>query len=235
MGCSSLIPTKCRGSSVESKQIALDCAAGELCCRFRPNTACFTWLTTESTATYTLFECRSTTGVGTLVAMPTGLPVTTPISVSTLGETDKISPPSTGATSRTAVSPFPTSISVYQSGEAPPGAVAASIAGALALLGVIAGGVVYLWSRDKKKRKRQGTGVHRRGSLAISGPFLLSGAPPKIPRPPRVHEMSTYDAQQKTSSTYSSDGRGSEGTAQVEHAKPPRRPRRSGDFGGGWI
>ncbi|KAF9876869.1 hypothetical protein CkaCkLH20_05715 [Colletotrichum karsti] len=232
-GCTTPVPTKCLGSSLESGIIASACADDELCWqvmhRYRPNTACYTWLSTQGPSTYTLFECRSTSGIGILLASPTGVSGT-PIATSPIYST--ISQPS--GSQQPPHTPLPTSPQERpnSNGEAPPGAVAASIAGAIAFLGLLAGGVVYLWMWNKKKKKREGT-LHRRTSMAISGPFMVSGAPPKVPPPPRGFEMRRFDVGRNASSVYSqegNEGRVSEGVVPVV-GDAPKRPRRSGDEG----
>ncbi|KAH0443129.1 hypothetical protein CcaCcLH18_01242 [Colletotrichum camelliae] len=244
LGCRSPVPTKCLGSSVHS--VAGGCKEGELCCKYRPDTACYTWLSTKDAATFTLYECSSTSGTGNLLASPTAMPdlVLTTI----LGSTSSNILTGSETSSFTTVSPLPTSTQEPQQ-EASKGAIAASVAGALAFLGLLAGGVVYLYIWNKKKKKREGfTGLNRRGSMAISGPYMVSGLPPKFPPPPPapprppmspgVYDMEVFDQGRGTSSMYSTGNfveRGSE-----EFVPPPLnapgRPRRDGEaVSGGWI
>ncbi|KAE9580061.1 hypothetical protein CGCF415_v007194 [Colletotrichum fructicola] len=243
LGCRSPVPTKCLGSSAES--IAGGCKEGELCCRYRPDTACYTWLSTDDASTFTLYECSSTSGTGNLLASPTDLPGPTLTTI--IDPTSKILTGPKTPSAATA-SPLPTSTQEPQQ-EASKGAIAASVAGALAFLGLLAGGVVYLYIWNKKKKKREGpTGLHRRGSMAISGPYLVSGLPPKFPPPPPapprppmspgVYDMEVFDQGRGTSSMYSTKNyveRGSEGFVPPA-LNAPGRPRRDGEaVSGGWI
>ncbi|KAF4855061.1 hypothetical protein CGCSCA4_v001310 [Colletotrichum siamense] len=243
LGCRSPVPTKCLGSSVDS--IAGGCKEGELCCKYRPDTACYTWLSTDDASTFTLYECGSTSGTGNLLASPTDLPG--PILTTILGSTSKFL---TGSETQSAAitSALQTSTQEPQP-EASKGAIAASVAGALAFLGLLAGGVVYLYIWNKKKKKREGfTGLNRRGSMAISGPYMVSGLPPKFPPPlpapprppmsPGVYDMEVFDQGRGTSSMYSTGNyveRGSDGLVPSP-LSVPGRPKRDGEaVSGGWI
>ncbi|KAF3810589.1 hypothetical protein GCG54_00013830 [Colletotrichum gloeosporioides] len=243
LGCRSPVPTKCLGSSTDS--IAGGCKEGELCCKYRPDTACYTWLSTDDASTFTLYECSSTSGMGNLLASPTGLPG--PILTTIVDSTSNILTGSETPSSAT-TSSLPTSTQGPQK-EASKGAIAASVAGALAFLGLLAGGVVYLYIWNKKKKKREGfTGLNRRGSMAISGPYMVSGLPPKSPPPPPapprppmspgVYDMEVFDQGRGTSSMYSTGNyveRGSEGLVPPP-LNSPGRPSRDGEaVSGGWI
>ncbi|KAF6814710.1 hypothetical protein CSOJ01_03933 [Colletotrichum sojae] len=148
LGCATPLPTACRGSSLEDKVVALSCKPDELCW---PNTACYTWLAPRSATTYTLFECRSTTGVGTLLSTSHSLPI--PTAVPSSDHTPTATP---SASSNPA-----------HDDEVSPSAVAAGIAGAIAFLGILVGFIFVVWWYRKRRI--------RRAKVAISRPVAVDG------------------------------------------------------------
>ncbi|KAF6840736.1 hypothetical protein CMUS01_03833 [Colletotrichum musicola] len=147
LGCATPLPTACRGSSLEDKVVAVSCKPDELCW---PNTACHTWLAPRSATTYTLFECHSTTGVGTLLSTPASL---TPTAIPSTEHAPT-------ATPSTSSSPGPHD-------EVSPSAVAAGIAGAIAFLGLLVGFIFALWWYRRRRI--------RRAKVAISRPVAVDG------------------------------------------------------------
>ncbi|KAF6822850.1 hypothetical protein CPLU01_11744 [Colletotrichum plurivorum] len=150
LGCATPLPTACRGSSLEDKVVAVSCKPDELCCRYRPNTACYTWLAPRSATTYTLFECRSTTGVGTL-----------------LSTSHSRMPTSTPSTEHTPTATPSASSNPAPHDEVSPSAVAAGIAGAIAFLGILVGFIFVLWWYRRRRI--------RRAKMAISRPVAVDG------------------------------------------------------------
>ncbi|OHE94416.1 hypothetical protein CORC01_10344 [Colletotrichum orchidophilum] len=241
MGCGSPIPTTC----VETAKAVRRCEPGQLCCGPQPHTACWTWHSIDDAATYTLLQCSSASGVGTLISdsvMPAGtLTVTTKDEsprtsddAKTTG-TAKVYTTTAGVSvttkTRLLVPDLPSETS-NAAGEASPGAITGSIVGALAFLGILMGGTLFIWNRSRKKKRLAHeaaiggpvTPVKKRdsilevpyhaGAINVPMPSIYGGRSERIPR--------------------------AESDVQEIPTKPPRRPARSparkmNVTEGGWI
>ncbi|TEA14059.1 hypothetical protein C8034_v003824 [Colletotrichum sidae] len=207
MGCSDVVYTECIPSPRTPEKPQTQRLAGQLqCVSLGSRSECFTYLTVADSKTYTLYDCRESPGSTTFIEFPERT-----ISAST---TAPLPSPSTSAVpgGSSVAQPPPTSTSdTGSSGSGPStGAIAASIAGALAFLGLLAGGTAIFWWIMRKKKKRLEAERPAVRNMNISGPFAVDGMPAAEParpvRPARSYEMSSFETQ-RTYGTQWKDGR----------------------------
>ncbi|KAI3539463.1 hypothetical protein CSPX01_08909 [Colletotrichum filicis] len=241
MGCGSPIPTTC----VQTAKAPRACEPGQLCCGPYPNTDCWTWRSIDNTATYTLLQCSSVSGVGTLMAesfIP-GATVTATAkdgSPKTSGDaktttTAELSQPTAGVTIATKTSlllPGIPSETSGSSGEASPAAITGAIVGALAFLGILLGVTVFIWNRARKKKRL----AHE---AAIGGPVTpMRKRDSMIPFHAgaiNVPVSSVYDYGGPSKSVSRGDSGVLEGASRPP-PRPPRSPARDMNVTeGGWI
>lgn len=156
---------------------------------------------------YTLFECRSTTGIGTLLSTP--LTSTVPTTIPSTSLTSKsLTPTSPTATSST------TAEADFPNDKVSPGAMAAGIAGAVAFLGFLVGLIVVLWWYRRRRIRQSKMPISR--PVAVDGVLTPGAAPAGAQSEGRV---GAYVAKMTD-----------------KMPRRPLRPARSGDFTGGvWF
>ncbi|KAK1636366.1 hypothetical protein BDP81DRAFT_450263 [Colletotrichum phormii] len=240
MGCGNPIPTTC----VQTAKAKRGCEPGQLCCGPYPNTDCWTWHSIDNTATYTLLQCSSVSGIGTLMA--NSIPPDGTLTVTTKNgsprtsddakttSTAEVSTPTAGVTIPTKTSlllPGIPSETSGSSGEASPAAITGAIVGALAFLGILLGVTVFIWNRARKKKRL----AHE---TSIGGPVTpLRKRDSMIPFHAgaiNVPVSSVYDYGGPSNRVSRGDSGVPEGANKPP--RPPRSPTRDMNVTeGGWI
>ncbi|KAK1964791.1 hypothetical protein LY78DRAFT_658969 [Colletotrichum sublineola] len=186
----------------------------------------------EDARTFSLFLCSTVSGIGTLMpdsTMARSSSGTGPLSTTELPRTntDTTATSSSVATYTTTTGasvatktdlavPGPTSQTAEGGGEASIGAVAGSIIGALALMGMLLGAALFMWIRSRKEKSWKRDIAESEAISPVTGPDGITIVP--------------YQSGTSVSAPPSYDGRPLRGTGVVASkakSTPPKIPVRS--------